>query len=281
MRGGCSGTGGRPLRGRRAGCLALRGGGSEGGAPAATRTGTADGEARASAAAGARAAGSETFPPSAARADAGQRRGSARSRRGQFRQGTMSRDERALQEMAFCRHILAKGGRNVVTETLRDVPSLSTFEHYPKGEVFDPESGAQWFYHCHAIGEGGGEHGHFHCFMRPQGAEGPVHHLAAVGVDAYGRLMRLFTVNQWVVGDDWLDAEGTAALLPRFDVQMPQPSYLVNRWLTAVFRAYQTEIVTLIRARDRKLAAHEPAAGTPVREDRALEIASELAIAAA
>ncbi|MEZ5806022.1 MAG: hypothetical protein R3E51_21805 [Rhizobiaceae bacterium] len=28
-------------------------------------------------------------------------------------------------------------------------------------------------------------------------------------------------MNQWVVGDNWLDAEATIALLPRFDVQIP------------------------------------------------------------
>lgn len=185
----------------------------------------------------------------------------------------------ALQEIAFCEKILAKGGRNVVTETLKDVDQPATYEHYPTGEVFDPDSGAQWFYHSHAIGEPGGEHGHFHCFVRPLGAGGPIHHLAAIGVDAHGRPVRLFTVNQWVVGDTWLDAESTIALLPRFDVHMPQPSYLVNRWLTAVFTAYETEISDLIRQRDRVLAAHTPAAGTTTHQDRGLEIVSEFAIA--
>lgn len=184
----------------------------------------------------------------------------------------------ALKEMAFCQKILAKGGRNVVTETLKNIEALSTLKHYPEGEVFDPASGAQWFYHCHDIGGGNGEHGHFHCFLRPEGASGPVHHLAAVGVNAYGRLVRLFTVNQWVVGDNWLDAEGTIALLPRFDVQMPDPSYLVNRWLTAVFAAYEAEIADLVRERDRRLVAHRPPAGTSAREDHALEITSELAV---
>jgi len=184
----------------------------------------------------------------------------------------------ALIEMDFCRRILAKGGRNIVTETLKDVGVLSELEHYPKGEVFDPDSGAQWFYHCHAIGENSGEHGHFHCFVRPHGAQGPVHHLVAVGVDAYGELVRLFAVNQWVVGDDWADAEATIALLPRFDVHMPHPSYLVNRWLTAIFVAYETEISSLLRERDRVLAAHEPPTGSATRDDRTLEVTSQILI---
>jgi hypothetical protein len=188
--------------------------------------------------------------------------------------------EIALREIAFCEGLLAKGGLNVLSETFRGVSDIAAWEHYPPGDVFDPASGAQWYYHCHPAGDGAVEHGHFHCFVRPQGPEGPVHHLAAVGVDAYGRILRLFTVNQWVVGDDWLDAEATIALLPRFDVQMPQPSYLVNRWLTAVFTAYEPEIAELVRARDRTLAAHRSPEGVDAKQDRALEVASEFAFPA-
>jgi hypothetical protein len=83
-------------------------------------------------------------------------------------------------------------------------------------------------------------------------------------------------VNKWVVGDDWLGADGTIALLPRFDVQMPPPSYLVNRWLTAIFTAYEREITELIRERDRALLTHRQPEGVEARQDRALEVTSEL-----
>jgi len=187
--------------------------------------------------------------------------------------------ERALAEIAFCDSVLAKSGLNILTETFRDSQGVVAWEHYPPGDVFDPATGSQWFYHCHPAEEGVAEHGHFHCFVRPQGIAGPIHHLAAVGVDAYGRPLRLFTVNQWVVGDDWLDAEATIALLPRFDMQMPRPSYLVNRWLTAIFVAHDVQIAALIRQRDETLAAHRGAEGVSVREDRALEVTSELRLA--
>lgn len=184
---------------------------------------------------------------------------------------------RALAEIAFCETVLGKAGLNVLSETFRDTAEIQAWEHYPPGDIFDPASGAQWFYHCHPAEEGAAEHGHFHCFLRPTGPAGPIHHLAAVGVDAYGRMLRLFTVNQWVVGDDWLDAEQTIALLPRFDVQMPRPSYLVNRWLTAIFVAYEQEIAGLIRARDTTLAAHAGELAV-ARDDRGLEVTSELLI---
>lgn len=183
--------------------------------------------------------------------------------------------DRALQEIAFCEAVLAKGGLNVLSETFQGVSSIAAWDHYPPGDVFDPSSNAQWYYHCHPAGEEAVEHGHFHCFLRPEGLHGPVHHLVAVGVDAEGRLLRLFTVNQWVVGDDWADAATSAALLGRFDMQMPRPSYLVNRWLTAIIVAYEAQIAALIAERDRVLAAHSPPEGVSAREDRGLEVTSE------
>lgn len=212
------------------------------------------------------AAGEETAAATAARAGIGQQRMSEAR-------------ERALAEIAYCEALLAKSGLNVLSETFRDVGNVAQWDHYPPGDVYDPASGAQWFYHCHPAEEGEAEHGHFHCFVRPAGTDGPIHHLAAVGVDAYGRLQRIFTVNQWVVGDDWLDAESTVALLPRFDVQMPRPSYLVNRWLTGIIAAHEGEIADLIRQRDRTLAAHVPADGSDARADRTLEVTSELLLA--
>lgn len=185
--------------------------------------------------------------------------------------------ERAAQEAAYCERLLAKSGENVLRETLRDAPSVEAWAHYPPGDVFDPESGGQWYYHCHLPAADDTEHGHFHCFVRPDGPSGPVHHLIAIGVDAFGKLHRLFTVNQWVVGDNWLPAEATIALLPRFDMQLAKPSYLVNRWLTAIITQYQPEIEQLIRERDQVLL--QSAAGrdpTDVRDDRSMEVLSSL-----
>jgi hypothetical protein len=184
----------------------------------------------------------------------------------------------ALAEIAFCEAVLAKGGLNLLTETFQGVSSITAWEHYPPGDVFDPASNSQWFYHCHPASEGSVEHGHFHCFLRPHGAGGPIHHLLAIGVDANGRLLRLFTVNQWVVGDDWADAQTTIPLLARFDMQMPRPSYLVNRWLTAIVVAYEPQIAELLRERDRVLAANGAANPHSVHQDRSLEVLSEFLV---
>ena len=184
---------------------------------------------------------------------------------------------RAAQEALFCEAVLAKSGDNVLLETLRGASPV-TWDHYPPGDVFDRDTGAQWYYHSHAGPPGTAEHGHFHCFMRPQGKDGPIHHLVALGVDAYGKAIRLFTVNQWVVDDVWADAPATIALLDGFDVHMARPSYLVNRWLTAMLALYRDEIAALITERDAVLAAHVAPDGVAVRQDRGLEVVSECAV---
>lgn len=183
---------------------------------------------------------------------------------------------RARQEIAYCEHILAKSGSSILNRVL-PAEGLVTWKHYPDPEVFDPANGAQWYYHCHEDSGARGEHGHFHCFVRPQGRESPACHLIAVGVDSLSRLTRLFTVNQWVVGGEWRDAATTNGLLDRFNVEMATPDYLVNRWLTAIVTHYEDEIARLNVERDQWLAA----TGRPladVLQDRSIEVLSERAI---
>ena len=165
--------------------------------------------------------------------------------------------DRAQAELQFCESVLAKTADTILTETLRGHEPVQEWTHVPEGDAFDPGSGAQWFYHCHPREEPSQdetEHGHFHCFLRPEGRDGPIHHLIALSVDAYGRPLQFFTVNQWVVGDDWLPADETIRLLPRFDVHLARPGYLVNRWLTAMIRLHEDQIADLLRARDAVLA---------------------------
>lgn len=186
-------------------------------------------------------------------------------------------DDVALAEARFCEAVLAKSGLNVVTATLGPAPQVVHWAHFPEGDATDPDSGATWFYHCHPPGPGQpeAEHGHFHCFLRPEGRGGPLHHLAALGMDARGRLRRIFTVNHWVTAGDWLGAEPTVALLPRFDAHLARPCYLVNRWITAVLRHHEDDIARLLAARDARLAAH-PGGPEAARADRGLEVLSEM-----
>ena len=206
----------------------------------------------------------------------------------------------AAVELARCERALAKSGDNVVAELLRNAGSFYEWEHYPKGDVYDRDSHAQYYYHAHAAGERPKEHGHFHTFLRqpgmpknvrpalrpagkkgakPTSPEEALSHIVGIGIDPYGRARTLFTTNRWVTGETWYRAEDVVTMIDRFDVELARPSWLVNRWVSAMVALYRPQIEDLLHARDR--AIEEQRRRKPeqdVFEDRDLEVTSEIAI---
>ena len=203
----------------------------------------------------------------------------------------------AGREVLEWRRILAKTGDNVVGLVLRYEGPFYILDHYPKGDVFDPDSHAQWYYHTHDKKDRPGEHGHFHTFMRGGGmpagvAPAPlpdfeprsapndlVCHLVAVSMDRSGSPVGLFTTNRWVTGETWYAAEHVAAMLDGFDMKVDKPSWSVNRWLTAMLRLFRPQIEVLLQQRDARIrewqTAHPEA---NAYEDRRLEVTSQLPI---
>ncbi len=202
----------------------------------------------------------------------------------------------AGRELVEIHRILAKTSDNVVGELLRDQGTFFEWDHYPKGDVYDNETHGQYYYHAHPFADRfEKEHGHFHTFIRPKGmpkgikpAKIPEYkkpkdpndalcHLIAVSMDKMGFPFRLFTVNRWVTGEVWYEAEDVARLLDHFEIDHARPSWPVNRWITAVLRLMNPQIVELVRRRDRTVAdwrARNP--GANVFEDRDLEVTSYL-----
>jgi hypothetical protein len=175
----------------------------------------------------------------------------------------------AGEEIAECYRVLKKGGLNVVGEMLKAQGQFIKLNHYPKGDVFDRDSHAQYYYHAHRPDE----HGHFHTFLRqpgmPKGTE-PVAeaasrqwpkgdkalaHLIAISMDRYGHPIGLFTTNRWVTGETWYKADDVRAMLDRFVIDHAYPSWPANRWITAMVRLFRPQIEVLIRERDAKLKA--------------------------
>lgn len=202
----------------------------------------------------------------------------------------------AGKEVLDCRRVLAKVGLNVVGEVLRDQGDFVEMEHYPRDDVFDAETHAQYYYHAH---RGALEHGHFHTFMRaagmpagvaplafpqasepwPAGADA-ISHLIAISMDGWGEPIGLFACNRWVTGETWYRAEDVIRMLDRFEIDHAWPSWPTNRWLGALLRLYRPWIEGLIRHRDAVIAAHLSArAGEDVFEDRTLEITGYLPVA--
>jgi len=194
------------------------------------------------------------------------------------------------REVASCEAELRAAHSSVVVEALQNAPAIAAWQHYPEGDVFDPSSHAQYFYHAHDAAERKGEsaeHGHFHAFLRargmppgmrplvmpelaiadnpaapraaptpsaPQPAAGeegdPWSHLAAIAIDAAGKPLRFFATNRWVTGETWYAAADVAAMLDRFVLGPVPPSPLLNRWITAMIGLYKPLLAAMIAQRD-------------------------------
>jgi uncharacterized protein DUF6969 len=211
-----------------------------------------------------------------------------------------------------CRHALAVRGSTVAAE-VTGAAAAAEWRHYPDGEVYDPDTHSQYFFHRHPEPAGTGfasaaEPGHFHLFLRGDGmpagvtplllpeiaiANAPlppqsaparrgdrdeVCHLVAVALDRRGEPVRLFTTNRWVTGETWYSADDMVAMLGRFRVQGDRPSALVNHWLGALVRLFERDIAELLRARDKAVRERRWRWRSNVLEDPRLEIASSLDI---
>jgi hypothetical protein len=190
-----------------------------------------------------------------------------------------------------CQLALAKTGDNVVAEALRDQGVFYEFNHYPADDVYDTESHSQYYYHAHREGE----HGHFHTYLRPRGMPSWIEpapvpdftppedendalsHIVAISMDSSGLPIKLFTTNRWICAETWYRAEDVSAMIDLFAVTHAQPSWPMNRWVTAMLKLFKPQISELLFERDDTVAAWQKRhPRRNVYEDRELDITSEM-----
>lgn len=222
------------------------------------------------------------------------------------------------REVVGCREILARDGRSIVSAALGGATRVFHWRHYPVGDVYDPATHAQYFYHAHSPGTRAGaaptEHGHFHAFLRIRGLgpdvrplvmpelaiaghpatpspaapsapapagepDEPWVHLVAIAMDRAGQPLRLFTTNRWVTGETWYAAADVAAALDRFRVGSGDPSPL-DRWITAMLGLFRPTIARLLAERDAAVMTfrRRRRGKAHVLEDRRLEVTSWAAV---
>lgn len=203
----------------------------------------------------------------------------------------------AGEDVLEVERVLARTSDNVVGEILRHQGTFYEWNHYPKGDVYDNRSHAQYFYHAHASGQREDEHGHFHTFVRAAGM--PAHikparrkntrewpkgddalsHLIGIAMDSHGKPLRLFAANRWVTGETWYRAEDVCELVDRFAIDHAQPSWPTNRWVSGMVALFWPQAQTLLRARDATVAAWQRAnPDADILEDRRLELTSQVDI---
>ena len=215
------------------------------------------------------------------------------------------RQREAASTLLDCERSFQRAKSNAVADVLKAQGTFAAWRHYPTGDVYDPETHAQYYYHSHGSDaddagqatEAPAEHGHFHLFLRPAGmprgvrpadvdtAIGTVDeadgasHLIAIAMDPRGRPVRLFTTNRWVTGETWYSAADVSRMVPYFAVRHSYPSWPANQWLTALVRVFEPEILVLLAARDRQV---QTLAGTAaldtVLDDEDVDVLSELRV---
>lgn len=186
---------------------------------------------------------------------------------------------------------LAARGEHLL-HALLDGQRPEQWRHYPEDDAIDRDSDFQWFYHSHAPQDRPDaiEHGHFHLFARRPlwsrrlqsnaerdfaGLTGNpdvrvnTRHLLAIGMDAKGLPVSLFTVNSWVTGDLMLSAPGTERLLATMRLRTGHAA--IDTVLECVVALCMDDIRGLLAARDVELSrarSKQPLA------DRQLEVLS-------
>lgn len=198
--------------------------------------------------------------------------------------------KQAGEQVLECQRVLTKGGTNLVADVLKGSGTFYEMTHYPDGDVYDHDTHSQYYYHAHR----GGEHGHFHLFLRPKGMpEGvspskvddfiapedendALSHLVAISMDSYGFAQSLFTTNRWVTAEYWYQADDVIACLDHFMIDHAMPSWPVNQWLGAIITLFHPQICELLHSRDHQITLWKNKyPDRNVFEDRELEITSE------
>lgn len=191
--------------------------------------------------------------------------------------------------------VLEKAGLNLVGECLKGQADFYELNHYPEDDVYDADSGSQYYFHTHRGLKG--EYGHFHTFLRAPGmtasmipvnntgsevwpsGEDVLSHLICISMNQNGEPVGLFTTNRWVTDETWYPADAVIKMLEVFAVDHAFPNLAVNHWISAMFRLYQFEMAELLLERDRTVnkwrIAHP---GQDVFEDRNLEVTSFITI---
>ena len=201
-----------------------------------------------------------------------------------------ARSPAAAQALIDATFAVAAAGVPLMKRLIHADDSFVEWDHYPADDAVDLVAGCRYFYHAHAAGERGEEHGHFHLFferdadlhdVRPlasppiaQEGNAEVTHLIAVAIDRSGLPSGLFTVNRWVTDEHLLPASVLIERLPAFDLANAPGDPLIARWLSALIAFYAPDISELARARD------EVIAGWPAErfEDPSIEVLTALPI---
>ena len=198
-------------------------------------------------------------------------------------QSKRERMQNAAHDLISCLEDFAHRGQVPLAAVVGEPGAPCLWQHY-QGNAATPlgdrPQSLHYYYHSHAVtGLLRNEHGHYHLFAQlgADGSGSPRYtHIVAIGVDARGLPLRLFTTNRWVTDETWLAADRVLALAEGIASATGPTEDAVERWLRAQLGIFAPQITALLRHRDQRIErrmgnGHRPG----LLEDRRMHVLSQ------
>ncbi len=188
----------------------------------------------------------------------------------------------ARESFIRCLLELAENETNPVLQVISCDKAVEENKKYPADLLQFNQSGWRAYYHCHPATRAGnhnfpGEHGHFHIFVRTKNEPEEWAHLVALAMDDMGQPLGWFTVNQWVTGESWQDAELLADKLR--DIPYDSQTELTECWLLSLLSLDKNSVRELLKNRDKILNKMKNLAdGIDIRQNKDIYLLSETTI---
>lgn len=147
------------------------------------------------------------------------------------------------REVLECQREFAAAGSSVLEAALEGATTVYEWQHYPRDDVYDPATHAQYFYHAHpaserqGVGRDTGEHGHFHTFLRGGGMPAGVRpmvmpELAIADNPAAPKAPLMPSAPQNATGEEDADPWSHLVAIAMDATAKPLRFFTTNRWVT-------------------------------------------------
>lgn len=194
-----------------------------------------------------------------------------------------ARMQAAAHDLINCLQDFAERGQVPLAAVVRENDAPCLWQHYQSDAAAPLGSQPQalhYYYHSHGVtGALKNEHGHYHLFAQlgaDEDGKPRYTHIVAIGVDARGLPLRLFTTNRWVTDETWLPAERVIEAGERIAAGSEPTDDPAERWLRAQLGIFAPQIAALLRHRDRRIQARQKRGHRPgLLEDRRMHVLSQ------
>lgn len=174
---------------------------------------------------------------------------------------------------------LADKNTNPVLQLVEPYLPLEEDKKYPPKLLLFNDSGWKAYYHCHPSSRLGqhhfdGEHGHFHIFVKLNTKPTSWSHLIALAIDPLGQALGWFSVNHWVTGEKWCNAEELIEYIKH--IKIDENMSLIEKWLLSLIVLDQDNIKETLFERDNQVNQYRlSSTDEAVKTDKSIYLLSQ------